>query len=133
MSKDSVDCVSIAAVVERIREIYLADSRPWVIGYSGGKDSTCALQLVWSALSGVENSTQRKPVYVLSSDTLVETPVIVHYIDHALTQINEAAQAQNFGKQGCPGRSGQFLGQSPGTRIPGAVATVSLVYRAVKN
>ena len=96
MSKDSVDGVSITGVVEQIREIYLADSRPWVIGYSGGKDSTCALQLVWSALSGVKNSAAKKPVYVLSSDTLVETPVIVHYIDHALTQINDAAQAQNL-------------------------------------
>ena len=94
--KDSVECGSIAAVEQQIREIYLTDSRPWVIGYSGGKDSTCALQLVWSALSGVANSAPKKPVYVLSSDTLVETPVIVHYIDRALTQINDAAQAQNL-------------------------------------
>ena len=94
--KESVDCTSVATVVEQIREVYLADARPWVIGYSGGKDSTCALQLVWSALSGVQNSAQRKPIYVLSSDTLVETPVVVHYINDALAQINNAAQTQNL-------------------------------------
>ena len=31
---------------DEIREIYLADKRPWVIGYSGGKDSTATLQLI---------------------------------------------------------------------------------------
>ena len=45
-NQDFVDYNSIAAVLDQVREIYLADSRPWVIGYSGGKDSTCALQLV---------------------------------------------------------------------------------------
>ena len=32
---------------ETIRMLYLADDIPWVIGYSGGKDSTATLQLVW--------------------------------------------------------------------------------------
>ncbi len=93
---DSVDCISIASVIDQIREIYLADSRPWVIGYSGGKDSTCALQLVWSAISSLDDNARKKPVYVLSSDTLVETPVIVHYIDSALKQMNETAQSKNL-------------------------------------
>ena len=96
VSRDFVDCISIASVIDQIREIYLADSRPWVIGYSGGKDSTCALQLVWSAISGLEKSARKKPVYVLSSDTLVETPVIVHYIDSALKQMNETALSTNL-------------------------------------
>ena len=87
---------SIAAVLDQVREIYLADSRPWVIGYSGGKDSTCALQLVWSVVAGLKKNERKKPVYVLSSDTLVETPVIVHFIDQALTKINEAAHAANL-------------------------------------
>lgn len=96
ISQNTVDCISIAEVVDQIRSIYLADSRPWVIGYSGGKDSTCALQLVWSAISGLEESAPKKPVYVLSSDTLVETPVIVNYIDSALKQINNVAQSTNL-------------------------------------
>ena len=45
---------TVAALAEEIRELYRADAVPWVVGYSGGKDSSAALQLVWLALrSGV--------------------------------------------------------------------------------
>src|SRR5689334_3319801 len=72
---------SLAQMYEEIQHLYASDSRPWVIGYSGGKDSTCALQLIWTALSSLEPENRKKPIYVLSSDTRVETPVIVKYID----------------------------------------------------
>ena len=75
-----------------IREVYCADDRPWVIGYSGGKDSTTALQLVWTALKSLPEELRKKPVYVISSDTLVETPMIVDYVDRTLDQINRAAK-----------------------------------------
>lgn len=88
------------AIVEdrlrEIREVYLSDSRPWVIGYSGGKDSTCALQLVWTALLGLPAEQRTKPVYVITSDTLVETPVIVRYIDVTLARIAAAAAEQGL-------------------------------------
>ena len=77
-----------------IRQAYARDKRPWVIGYSGGKDSTCALQLIWRSLAGLPATERTKPVYVLSSDTLVETPVIVDYIDRALAEINVASAEQ---------------------------------------
>lgn len=35
---------------EEIAITYLADNRPWIIGFSGGKDSTAVLSLVYSAL-----------------------------------------------------------------------------------
>jgi DNA sulfur modification protein DndC len=76
-----------------IREVYCGDDRPWVIGYSGGKDSTTALQLVWNALKGLPQDALKKPVYVISSDTLVETPMIVDYVDRTLNRINSAAKA----------------------------------------
>ncbi|GAA0580561.1 DNA phosphorothioation system sulfurtransferase DndC [Rhizomicrobium electricum] len=82
-------------LAERYREIqrvYLSDNRPWVVGYSGGKDSTCALQLVWTALGQLAPSLRQKPVHVISSDTLVETPVIVRYIDETLQRIGNAAK-----------------------------------------
>ena len=40
----------IDGMKKTIRNLYLADDIPWVIGYSGGKDSTATLQLVWIAL-----------------------------------------------------------------------------------
>ena len=76
----------------QMREVYEADNRPWVIGYSGGKDSTTALQLIWYALSKLPVERRQKPVHVISSDTLVETPVIVSYIDKTLDRVNEAAE-----------------------------------------
>lgn len=83
-------------VYEDIRNIYRQNKSPWVIGYSGGKDSTAVLQLVWYALAGLETEERMKPVYVLSSDTLVETPVIVDYIDRTLEQINMSAVSQGL-------------------------------------
>lgn len=76
---------------EEIRRVYLSDGRPWVIGYSGGKDSTTALQMIWYALSGVPRERLTKPVYIISSDTLVETPKIVDYIDQSLKKMNDSA------------------------------------------
>ena len=78
-------------IYREIREVYLSDSRPWVIGYSGGKDSTTALQLVWYAIAELPEEKRTKPIFVISSDTLVETPVIVDYITNTLQQINNTA------------------------------------------
>src|SRR5262245_42648101 len=86
-----LDKTTLNALLEQIREVYTADNRPWVIGYSGGKDSTTALQLIWHALAKLPKEQRQKPVHVISSDTLVETPVIVGYIDKTLAMINEAA------------------------------------------
>lgn len=86
----------IADIEGEVRWLYGSDDRPWVIGYSGGKDSTCALQLIWSALSRLPETKRKKPIYVLSSDTLVETPVIVDYIDNTIANINAAAEAQSI-------------------------------------
>jgi DNA sulfur modification protein DndC len=82
--------------LEEIRRVYLADARPWVIGFSGGKDSTVALQLVWYALLGLEPSQRQKHVYVISGDTLVETPAIIDYLTQALTLINQRAAADGL-------------------------------------
>lgn len=88
--------LDLVALQEHIRAVYKADDRPWVIGYSGGKDSTCALQLIWSAVRALPEDERNKPIFVLSSDTLVETPVIVNYIDDTLAAINAAAADQNM-------------------------------------
>lgn len=82
----------LEARYEEIQKVYLSDRRPWVIGYSGGKDSTTALQMIWYALSKLPLEKLSKPIYVISSDTLVETPKIVDYIDSSLKKMNLAAQ-----------------------------------------
>jgi len=83
--------------VEReICDVYRTDNRPWVLGYSGGKDSTAALQLVWESLRKLPVADRHKPIYVISSDTLVETPMISGYIDTSLSRINAAALEQGM-------------------------------------
>lgn len=72
-----------------IMKLYQSDNRPWVIGYSGGKDSTTVLQLVVESLlamkeDGVDLS---KKVYVISSDTMVETPLIISSINNNLKKV----------------------------------------------
>lgn len=83
-------------IYEEIRQTYLSDDRPWVIGYSGGKDSTTVLQLIWIAISELPDEKQSKPVYVISSDTLVETPKIVNHITSSLTSVNEYANDEDL-------------------------------------
>ena len=87
---------SLDDIHEEIRQIYLGYSYPWVIGYSGGKDSTSTLQLIWYALAELPIEQREKRVYVISSDTLVETPVIVDHVDTTLHLINEQAEEQNM-------------------------------------
>ncbi len=81
---------------QKIQSVYLSDNRPWVIGYSGGKDSTATLQLVWSSLKRLPIEKLTKKIYIISSDTFVETPIIAAYIDLMHDLINDSAQKQNL-------------------------------------
>ncbi|MED4462721.1 DNA phosphorothioation system sulfurtransferase DndC [Metabacillus fastidiosus] len=76
---------------EHIKQVYLSDNRPWVVGYSGGKDSTVVVQLVFEALKDLSSEQLHKKVYVISSDTLVETPLIIDSINTTLRLIQEEA------------------------------------------
>lgn len=83
---------SIKATLLAIQETYLQDDRPWVIGFSGGKDSTATLQLVWRAILDLP-ARKTKPVFVISSNTLVETPTIISYIRNTMASIEQFARA----------------------------------------
>jgi len=76
---------------ELVKEVYQSDNRPWVVGFSGGKDSTAVVQLVFQALSELDSSALKKKVYVISSDTLVETPLIIDKITRTLGRIQQKA------------------------------------------
>ncbi|MEU3551661.1 DNA phosphorothioation system sulfurtransferase DndC [Streptomyces longwoodensis] len=83
-------------LTEEIRELYTADQVPWVIGYSGGKDSTAVLQLVWMALADLPAEQRTKAVHVISTDTLVENPVVAAWVSASLGTMQDAAQAQSL-------------------------------------
>ena len=80
-------------VKETLKKEFLADSRPWVVTFSGGKDSTTVLQLVTEMLLELQNEKPDfKKVYIVSSDTGVEMPVIEDYTGDKLTQIDTFIQ-----------------------------------------
>ena len=79
-------------VYTEIQKVYLDDKRPWILGFSGGKDSTCMIQLVWSALEKLPVSKLTKKIYIISSDTLVESPKIVETVTDSLERMEEAAK-----------------------------------------
>lgn len=94
----------IQYIIDEIQDQYLYanDSfRPWIIGFSGGKDSTVLLTLVWLALKNIKETVPapyqlRRPVYVVCNDTLVENPIISTYVEKVLEKIKEAALEQDL-------------------------------------
>lgn len=85
----------ISEVHAEIKALYKNDDRPWVVGYSGGKDSTALVQLVFNALNElkVEEGTSaiNKDVYIVTSDTLIENPLIIDYLNSNFDKINASA------------------------------------------
>lgn len=86
---------TIARYVDEIKDLYLSDDIPWVVGYSGGKDSTAVLQLVWLALMEIEAGKRQKPVHVISTDTLVENPIVASWVNQSLEKMRQAASEAN--------------------------------------
>jgi DNA sulfur modification protein DndC len=72
------------------------DKRPWIIGFSGGKDSTMLLQLVWNSLKKIDPILLTRQIYVVCNDTLVENPRIVKFINKTLDRIQKEANLNNF-------------------------------------
>ncbi|MEI2422786.1 DNA phosphorothioation system sulfurtransferase DndC, partial [Arthrospira platensis SPKY2] len=81
---------------QEIRELYVEDQTPLVIGWSGGKDSTAVLQLIWNAIAFLPEEERTRKIYVLTNDTLVENPIISAWIRNSLNQITIAAQQQKM-------------------------------------
>jgi DNA sulfur modification protein DndC len=86
---------TVEAVVQQTRDLYLSDDVPWVVGYSGGKDSTSVLQIVWLAIAGLSPESRIKPVHVISTDTLVENPVVAAWVTRSLNLMAAAADEQD--------------------------------------
>lgn len=76
-----------------IRDEYLAENQdPWIIGYSGGKDSTLLVQLVFEMLLDLAPGDRTRPVHLMCNDTLVESPILMAYIDKMLGRLQAAAE-----------------------------------------
>ena len=95
MTKATID-ERIEVAIKNTQDLYLSDELPWVVGYSGGKDSTATLQLIWAAVSRLPVELRTKDIHVISTDTLVENPVIAIWVMNSLIAMRKAAEEQNM-------------------------------------
>ena len=87
----------IEIAISNIAALYREDNLPWIVGYSGGKDSTAVLQLVWKAIETLPIEDRTKKVYVISTDTLVENPIVAKWVEVSLERIKLASLNQKMG------------------------------------
>ena len=87
------------SIKKEMELVYLHDQRPWMIGYSGGKDSTLLCQLVFEMLESLPEEKRWKPVYIVTSDTMVENPIVKTYMHKMSKAINEASTVKNLNVQ----------------------------------
>lgn len=88
-------------IIEELEDQYLEEdryNRPWIIGFSGGKDSTVMLTLTWLAMQKAREAGHKltRQVYVVNNDTMVENPVIQEYVSTVLKTIQNAAREQEM-------------------------------------
>jgi DNA sulfur modification protein DndC len=94
----------VERIIDEIIDQYAyADTsdRPWIIGFSGGKDSTVLLTLVWIALRRIRETHPypyqlKRKVYVVCNDTMVENPIISNYVEDVLAKIDQGARDQDL-------------------------------------
>ncbi|MGD0487871.1 MAG: DNA phosphorothioation system sulfurtransferase DndC [Syntrophorhabdales bacterium] len=74
-------------IVTNLVDLYRSDSRPWLVGFSGGKDSTMVAALAFSAVLTVPSKQRAKPVTIISTDTRVEIPAISETLESTLKRM----------------------------------------------
>ena len=83
----------LAAVQDTMRAEFLErHSDPWIVAYSGGKDSTLLLHLLWEIAVTVPSDAPLRPIYVVSNDTLVESPLVIRHLRQSLATIRNASR-----------------------------------------
>ena len=92
-----IDVDDAAARLDAAREVMRAEYRkkhrdPWVVAYSGGKDSTLLLHLAWEVMLSCPPEERRREIHVVANDTLVESPLVIRHLKKSLDAIRKAAE-----------------------------------------
>lgn len=77
--------------------VYRFDNRPWIIGYSGGKDSTMLIKLVFQMVMNLPKEERKKKIFIVTSDTMVENPVVGRHMHNSSKFINESSHMSELG------------------------------------
>lgn len=83
-------------IKKSLRQLYLEDNRPWLVGFSGGKDSTMLASLVLDVALSLPPAERTKPISVVCTDTRVEIPAIVEMVEGTLRQMQRCSQQNNL-------------------------------------
>ena len=83
-------------VINEMEVVYKHDNRPWIIGYSGGKDSSLLVSLVIETISRIPEEQRIKDIFIVSSDTGVENPIVQKYMHSSSQKINEFSKNNKF-------------------------------------
>lgn len=75
--------------IDNIQREYQKDKILWSLGFSGGKDSSALLRLVYLALENLKS--KPKPVTIIYCDTGVEIPVIRSLVQETLDSLSKEA------------------------------------------
>lgn len=87
---------NIRKLTKEIQELYCLDEIPWIVGVSWGKDSSAVLQLIWKAIAALPPEKRTKTIHVITTDTLVENPIVSAWVRKSLEQLGVAAQEQGM-------------------------------------
>ena len=79
-----------------LTQLYLDDPRPWLVGFSGGKDSTLLTSLIFDAVLSVAAGERKKPVTVLCTDTRVEIPAMAEMVEGTLAKMRKFSQQNDL-------------------------------------
>ena len=78
-------------IKDSLVDLYRSDERPWLVGFSGGKDSTMLASLVFDAMLAIPAEQRKKPISVLCTDTRVEIPAIVEMVEGTLDKMRKCS------------------------------------------
>jgi DNA sulfur modification protein DndC len=93
----SVKVVSMAdtdysKITHFLTKLYLEDDRPWLVGFSGGKDSTMLASLIFDSVLTIPTAQRKKPISVLCTDTRVEIPAIAEIVEGTLSRMHKCSR-----------------------------------------
>jgi len=85
----------IEQIKDEIHNAYCDDQTPWVIAYSGGKDSTMTLQIVVETITK-KTKKPKKEIHILYANTRVEPPPVINNAKTLLEKIESWAKEKNL-------------------------------------
>lgn len=86
----------VKKLTQEIQDLYCLDAIPWVIGVSWGKDSSAVLQIIWNAISDLPIEKRHKKIYVITTDTLVENPIVSAWVNRCIKNLTIASDEQKL-------------------------------------